>query len=108
MSLFTNIRDDVEAPFEKLWEIVSPALLPILKAFLDSIKANGGKVLLNLALQVFTAAEAGTPWGQLVTALIAAAEAEGIKLTEVAAGNALQVAKNQVASITPAIAAPLS
>lgn len=98
MSIFTDIRDDVEYPFEKLWEIVSPALLPLLKAFIESIKANGGKVLLELALQVLTAAEAGTPWGELVTALIASAEDQGIKLTEIAASNALQVAKNEIAN----------
>lgn len=96
MSTFTVIRDDIEAPFEKLWELVSPTLLPILKAFLDSIKANGGQVLLELALQVLTGAEAGTPFGELTKALIAAAEAKGIALTEVAAQNALQVAKNEV------------
>lgn len=96
MSNWTVFRDDVEAPFEKLWDLISPTLLPILKAFIDSIKDNGGPVLLELALQVFTAAQAGTPFGQLTADLIAAAEAKGITLTEVAAQNALQVAKNEV------------
>ena len=98
MSNWTVLRDDIEEPFEKLWAIMKPGLAAAIQAFVDSIESNGGQVLLTLALQVFTAADAGTPWGQLVTALIAAAEAQGIKLTEVAAGNALQVIKNQLAT----------
>lgn len=64
-----------------------------LKPALDYVEQNGGEIVLGLAETVLTGAVAGTPWKDLIAALIPAAEQAGIKLAEEGASIILNIVK---------------
>ena len=54
MSIFTTVRNDIEYPFEQLWDEVAPVfqtdVLPELKAFLKLFATDEGKLILTTAM----------------------------------------------------------
>lgn len=100
MSLFTSIRDEAVSAFAHITALVggifTKDVQPALITFLHVLETNGGALLISLALDVVKGAEAGTPFGQLTTALIDNAKAQGIEVIEIAAHSALQVAQTSI------------
>lgn len=112
-SLFTPIADEVTSFYNttvtKIKGIFVDDVEPALTTFLHVLEANGGAALINLALSVVTAAEAGTPFGALTASLIAAAETQGIQVVEIAAKSALQVAQTHLQAqlvVVPSVDVP--
>jgi hypothetical protein len=91
-----NLHDTIKALQNAFHDLVNHAekdVVEFASPAITLITKNGGKILLALAEQVLAGAVAGTPWAENVTALVAAAEAQGITLLEQAARAALNMAQ---------------
>jgi hypothetical protein len=99
-SLFTPVKDAAVSAYQHVKTVVSSVftndVAPAITTFLHVLETNGGSALIQLALATVLSAEAGTPFGVLTSTLIASAEAQGIKVAEIAAKSALQVAQTNL------------
>lgn len=79
-----------------------------MKPALDFVETVGGRDVLILAEGVLAGLAAGTPWAAITTALVAAAETQGIQLAEGAASIVLNLAKANLdaKALTPQVTTP--
>jgi hypothetical protein len=75
MSIFTTVRDDAEAPFEKAWAVIAPVIhddvAPALKAFLSLFASQTGKLILTDGIAAAGGLATGVPFAAVATALVA-------------------------------------